>query len=299
MNIGFIGLGTMGLPMVKSLAAVGHLVFVHDTNPEAMANAQNQASATVCKWPSEVAEKTEVLFTCLPDDAIVQDVYLGTNGIVKGARKGLITCDTSTVSAETTIALAKKLEISGITHLDTPMLGSLPQAIAGEIFFIVGGDTKAINTIGPLLDVMGRKRIHTGAIGSANVIKLIHNSLAAVTAVAVSESLAVCKTTGVDPRIFYEVVSNGGGMAYSNYFDRRVSRMLDGEFSPTFSLALMLKDIGLGCQIADRQSVQTPMMKEALITFKEASEEGWGQDDFSAVSRIAEKRLGKKIFPKV
>jgi len=297
MNVGFVGLGTMGLPMVVNLAKNDHKVFVFDAQENNISLAEKSKNVHGCSNPREVAEKAEVVFTCLPNDDIVREVYLGKEGLISGSRQGLITCDASTVSASTTKEISKKLETKGVTHMDTPMLGSQPQAISGEIFFIVGGNPKALPTISPLLDAMGKMHLHAGENGSANIIKLIHNSLAAVTSVAVSESLAACSMAGVDPKILYQVVCNGGGMAYSNYFERRVARMLDGEFSPTFSLELMLKDITLGRALADELGVATPMMEEARSTYQRAKDAGWGNEDFSAVSKVAEKRLGRKIFP--
>ena len=104
--------------------------------------------------------------------------------------------------------------------------------------------------IQPLLDVMGRLTMHVGPPGTGNRIKLLHNALGAVNAVAVAESLALCDEVGVDPRTYYEVVKNGGGMAYSTYFDRRVLRVVDGNYDPTFTLELMLKDVTLATEMA-------------------------------------------------
>src|SRR5439155_746009 len=103
----------------------------------------------------------------------------------------------------------------------------------------VGGDPAKVQTVAPYLERMGRRHMYAGGAGMANRVKLIHNGLGAVTSVAVAEALAVCVQSGVDPSIFYEVVRNGGGMAYGTYFERRAKRVLDGDFTPTFALELM------------------------------------------------------------
>jgi 3-hydroxyisobutyrate dehydrogenase-like beta-hydroxyacid dehydrogenase len=235
------------------------------------------------------------VFTALPNDAIVREVYLGANGIMTGASAGLITCDCSTVSPEATEALAKTLASKGITHMDTPMLGSQPQAVSGEIFFIVGGDRSKLAAIEPFLDVMGKLHMYVGPSATGNRVKLLHNGLAAVTSVAVAEALATCVQAGVDRDVFYEVVRKGGGMAYGTYFERRAKRIFDGDFSPTFMAELMLKDAGLALELAKTAKVPTPILEETKRTFEEAVANGWGKEDFSAVTHVIEKRIGRKL----
>jgi len=294
-RVGFIGLGTMGGPMATNLATAGVPLAVHDTNAAASAALAALRGVVVGTSPAEVAAQTTVLFTCLPNDDIVRSVYLGPNGIATGAREGLVTCDCSTVSPETSVELNRTLASKGITHLDTPMLGSQPQAVSGEIFFIVGGDGAKLPAIAPYLAIMGKLHMHVGGPGMGNRVKLLHNGLAAVTAVAVAEALAVCVQSGVDPYVFYEVVLNGGGMAYGRYFERRVKRMLDGDFSPTFAVELMRKDAGLALALARSAKVPTPMLEETKRTYDEAVQGGWGREDFSAVTHVIEQRIGRKL----
>jgi len=297
-RIGFIGLGTMGGPMVTNLAKASVPLVVFDTNPAASAALGQLPGVAVVASPADVASQATVVFTCLPNDAIVREVYLGAGGIAAGARAGLVTCDCSTVSPESTLALHRALAAKGITHLDTPMLGSQPQAVSGEIFFIVGGDAAKLETIAPYLSIMGKLHMHVGPPATGNRVKLLHNGLAAVVSVAVAEALAVCVQSGVDPYVFYDVVMNGGGMAYGRYFDRRVKRMLDGDFSPTFAVELMRKDAGLALDQARAANVPTPMLEETKRTYDAAVEGGWGREDFSAVTHVIEQRIGRKVSRK-
>jgi 3-hydroxyisobutyrate dehydrogenase-like beta-hydroxyacid dehydrogenase len=294
-RVGFIGLGTMGGPMATNLVKADVPLVVHDANPAA---ATALLGAAVVASPSEVAAQAAIVFTCLPNDEIVRQVYLGADGIAAGGTSALVTCDCSTVSADTTLEVAGGLASRGITHLDTPMLGSQPQAVEGEIFFIVGGDRAALDRARPYLDIMGRLHMWVGPSGSGNRVKLLHNGLAAVTAVVVAEALAMCVQAGVDPYVFYEVVLNGGGMAYGRYFERRVKRMLDGDFSPTFTAELMLKDVGLALALAQAAKVPTPMLEATRRAYEEAVAAGWGQQDFSAVTHVIESRIGRRISQK-
>jgi len=142
---------------------------------------------------------------------------------------------------------------------------------------------------------MGKMHMYVGASSMGNRVKLIHNGLAAVTSVAVAEALAVCVQSGVDPYVFYDVVRNGGGMAFGTYFDRRAKRIFDGEFSPTFMCELMRKDAGLALDLARASKVPAPMLEETKRTYDEAVEKGWGREDFSAVTHVVERRIGRKL----
>jgi 3-hydroxyisobutyrate dehydrogenase-like beta-hydroxyacid dehydrogenase len=294
-RVGFIGLGTMGLPMATNLARGGVPVVAYDASPAAREAAARLPGATVAGSLGDVASQAAVLFTCLPNDAIVREVYLGPGGIAEAARAGLVTCDCSTVSPEVTVAVHAGLKARGVDHLDTPMLGSQPQAVEGQIFFIVGGEKARLATVVPYLEIMGKMHMYVGGPSMANRVKLIHNGLAAVTSVAVAEALAVCVQSGVDPGTFYDVVRNGGGMAYGTYFDRRAKRIFEGEFSPTFMLELMRKDAMLALALARSVQVPAPMLEETKRTYDEAVDSGWGREDFSAVTHVVEKRIGRRL----
>jgi 3-hydroxyisobutyrate dehydrogenase-like beta-hydroxyacid dehydrogenase len=294
-HVGFVGLGTMGGPMAANLARAGVPLVVHDASPPARAAAARLPGTRVAESVREVAASASVLFTCLPNDAIVRQVYLGEGGVAAGGAPGLVTCDCSTVSADTTVEVHRALAARGIDHMDTPMLGSQPQAVSGEIFFIVGGSEARMPGLARYLDIMGRLHMYVGPAGTANRVKLIHNGLAAATAVAVAESLAVAVQSGVDPYVLYEVIRNGGGMAFGTYFDRRARRILDGDFSPTFMAELMLKDVNLALALARGAKVPTPVLEETQRTYDEAVRAGWGREDFSAVTHVVETRIGRKL----
>jgi 3-hydroxyisobutyrate dehydrogenase-like beta-hydroxyacid dehydrogenase len=295
-EIGFVGLGRMGFPMARNLARAGYRVHVHDVAPDAMRRAAEVDGLTGHRSLRDVAAAATVVFTALPNDAIVRETYLGPAGLLAGGRAGLVTCDCSTVSPAVTLDVHRAALERGIHHLDTPMLGSSPQAESGEIFFMVGGDAAQMPVIQPLLDVMGRLTMHVGPPGTGNRIKLLHNALGAVNAVAVAESLALCDTVGVDPRTYYEVVKNGGGMAYSTYFDRRVLRVVDGNYDPTFTLDLMLKDVTLASEMAGKLLEKLPILRETLAAYAEGQRRGAGGEDFSAVTHVVEGRLGHRLF---
>ena len=296
-EIGFIGLGRMGFPMARNLAAKGYGVHVFDVASDAMKRADGVTGMTAHTAPREVAARAGVVFTALPNNDIVTDTYLGAHGILAGARAGLITCDCSTVGPEVSRRIHDMARARGVSHLDTPMLGSSPQAETGEVFFMVGGDREHLATVQPMLDIIGRLTMYVGPSGTGNRIKLLHNALGAVNAVAVAESLALCTTLGVDPQTYYDVVCKGGGMAYSTYFDRRAMRVVEGNYDATFTVELMQKDVALAAQMAGAELEHMTILKEALAAYTEAKAR-WAGQDFSGVTHVVEQRFGVSVSAK-
>ena len=295
MEIGFIGVGAMGGPMTAQLAAAGHPVRVFDKDPEVVAAVAARAGVQAVPSAAEVAAAVDVLFTCLPNDDVVGAVYLGEGGIAAAGRPGLVTVDCSTVSPGITVEVHDAIEPRGISHLDASMMGSVAQAEAGEIGFMVGGEAAAFERVRPLLDVMGKMVRHVGPSGTANKMKLIHQTLVAGHAVAVAEALALCLATDTDVEAFYDIVCQGGGFAHSRYFENRVPRMRDGEFSPFFMLQFMLKDARLARDLVPGAEATLPVLDTVVRTFEEALDAGWGKEDFSAVVHVLEQRTGKSV----
>ncbi len=292
-DVGFVGLGTMGLPMTRVMAEDGIVVSAYDADPAACERAEEVAGIQVAASLAEVAADIGVLFTCLPNDQVVRDVYLGEGGIIETIAAGAITIDCSTVSPAITRQINAVLAGKKVRHMDAAMLGSLPQAEAGEIGFVVGGDRHAFEEVAPLLDILGRFRKYAGPSGAGNQIKLIHQLLVAVNAVAVAESIGLCLATETDLDTFYEVVCGGGGFAYSRYFEKRVPRMRAGDFTPLFTLSLMTKDIMLTQGLARDIGVETPLLDQIVETFMKAGQEKWGGEDFSAVAHLYEAASGR------
>ena len=296
-RVGFIGLGTMGLPQALNLAKAGHPVVVYDARPEVTAEAARQANVEAADSPRAVAERCGVIFTCLPDDAVVDAVFRGEEGLLKGLGKGSgkLTCDLSTVSPAFTEKLDAELKAVGVTHFTGPMLGSKPQAEAGQVFYILGGDKAHLGRLTPYLEKAGRKYIHVGPAAAANKVKLMHNALGAVNYAAVAEALALCANAGVDLKTFYDVVRNGGGMAFGNYFDRKVPTIIQGDYTPRFKLKLAHKDSMLARDFFAGNGVPMPIHEQARALLEEALADGHGEDDASAVTRVVEKRIGRRI----
>ncbi len=286
MKTGFVGLGAMGLPMARNLAEAGHEVSVHDIDAGNLERACAHDGIAAAASVPDVARAADVIFTCLPDNAVVEATYLGEGGIGEGLSAGKITVDCSTIGPEVTQRIAEAFAASDIHHVDASMLGSVPQAETGEIGFVVGGERQAVERIDPLLSVLGRFTKYAGPSGSGNRIKLIHQALVATNAAIVAEAMELCNATDTDLDCFYDVVCNGGGMAYSRYFENRIPRMRGGDFSPLFMLKFMLKDARLAGAVAAESGYRTPVLDQVVSLFEEADAAGWGGEDFSAIAHL-------------
>ena len=230
-RIGFVGVGAMGGPMARQLAAAGYSLKVFDSDAAILEGLEGPPNVERGGALADVAAGTDIVLTCLPNDQVVGAVYLGQDGIGACGRQGMTTVDFSTVSPGISQEVHGAFQGLGISHLDAAMLGSVTQAETGSIGFMVGGEAAAFERVLPLLEVMGKMVRHVGPSGSANRMKLIHQTLVAGHAVAVAEALALCLMTDTDIETFYDIVCEGGGFAHSRYFENRVPRMRAGDFS--------------------------------------------------------------------
>lgn len=295
-KIGYIGLGAMGAPMTRRLAAANPgRVWCYDADPSVSQRVAIAANAKAARDLTKLAANCDILLSCVPDDAAVREIYLGTGGVASGVRPGTITVDCSTVSPDVSREVYDGLKRSGASHLDASMLGSVRQANEGTISFVVGGDDGAFERAKPILAAVGQMIRHVGASGAGNQMKLVHQTLVAGHAVAVAEALALCLASGTDIETFYEIVTKGTGMAYSRFFENRVPRMRESEYSPLFMLKFMAKDARLARAMAPELAGRLPLLDAVIATLEEGEAAGWGGDDFSATMKVLERRTGRSV----
>ena len=296
MKIGYIGAGAMGAPMIARLVqAHPGDVSLFDQSAETARRVAETTGAQISGSVSEIAETSDVLFSCVPNNAVIREVYLGPDGVAGSIRPGSIAIDCSTVGPDATREVYEGLQARSASHLDASMLGSVKQAKEGTISFVVGGDAEAFERARPFLAVCGELIRHCGPSGSGNHMKLIHQTLVAGHAVAVAEAMGLCLETGADIEAFYDIVTQGTGFAYSRYFENRVPRMREGDFSPLFMLQFMLKDARLARDMVEDAEDRYPALSAVVATLEEADAKGWGSDDFSAAMKLIEDRTGKSI----
>ncbi|RHZ95278.1 3-hydroxyisobutyrate dehydrogenase [Cereibacter sphaeroides] len=280
MKIAFIGLGNMGGPMARNLAAAGHEVTGFDPAAPAPEGVQAAASAT------EAVAGAEVVVTMLPNGAILRQV---AQEIVPAMAAGAVLCDCSTVDVESARAVAAEAQAAGLGALDAPVSGGVGGAAAGTLTFMVGGRDAAFATVRPLFEIMGQKAVHCGGPGAGQAAKICNNMILGVTMIATCEAFALADKLGLDRQKMFDVVSTSSGYSWSmNAYCPAPgvgpASPADNGYKPGFAAELMLKDLRLSQQAAEDADADTPMGRLAAAlyeTFVEA--EGGRGRDFSAM----------------
>ena len=284
-KIGFIGLGIMGYPMAKNLIEAGYdLVLYNRTREKAEELAGEGAEAAGS--PREVAEKSDIIITMLPDSPQVREVVSGESGVLEGIKEGSLVVDMSTISPVVTEELAAQIEEKGATMLDGPVSGGDVGAQQGTLSIMVGGGEGDFERAKPLFDVMGGTVTHVGPTGAGQVTKAANQIVVALTIEAVSEALVLGARGGVAPEKILDVL--GGGLAGNKVMEVKREKLLSHDFSPGFRSELHHKDLGIALAAAREYGVALPVtaiVDQMLLTMKK---KGWGGEDHSALLRVIE-----------
>ncbi len=280
MQVGFIGLGNMGLPMANALVEAGMEVVGHDpvTPPPSGLRLVPTAADAVCG--------AAVVVTMLPDGRTLLDV-VGT--ILPHLEKDAILLDCSTCDLESTHRASARLGDMGLAFIDAPVSGGINGAREGTLTFMVGGAPEAVGQVQALLEIMGDRMVHCGPVGSGQTAKLCNNMILGATMIATCESFALAEKLGLDPAILHEVVSTSSGQSWvSNVYTPlpavgRVSPA-DTDYAAGFRADLMLKDLRLAVGAAAHAGAMIPMGELAERYYEEfVDEDDQGARDFSAV----------------
>lgn len=292
-RIGWIGLGKMGRPMALNLLKAGYPLVVHNRS-QAPVEALVAAGAARAGSAREVAERCDVLFTSLPLPATVEEVLLGPDGARDGARSGQLWIDTSTVDPGTSRRVAAAVAPLGVAFLDAPVSGGVAGAEAATLTFMVGGDPAALERARPILLALGKTIFHVGPAGAGSVCKLLNQMLAAVNLAAACEAAVLGTRLGIDPQVFYQVVSASSGNSRMLAWAMPDS-IFTGNFAPRFSINLMYKDVSLATQMGREHGVRLLLGAMAHQVFEEARAAGFGEQDIAAVIRPLEQLSGVEV----
>jgi 3-hydroxyisobutyrate dehydrogenase-like beta-hydroxyacid dehydrogenase len=291
-EIGWIGLGIMGSRMATHLARAGHALTVWNRTPATADAWAAEHRARVAATPAECAAAADVLFTMVVDGAQVRSVLFGPEGAASGARPGALLVDCSTIAPAEAEALARDAREVGLEFVDAPVSGSSPRAADGTLTFMVGAEARALARVRPLLAEMGSLIVHAGPNGHGQRVKLLNNALAAANAAAVAQAIVVARAEGVDLDALVEVVgASSGGSAMMSL---KAGPMREGDFTPLFKLAHMLKDVELALAAARDAGVEFPSAAAARDLLAEADDAGLGGEDFAALIRSVEACAGTR-----
>ena len=260
MKIGFIGLGNVGGKLAGSLLRNKFDLTVRDIDTNLTKEFENRG-AKIAHSAKELAEQVDLVITCLPSPEICAEVMEADNGVINGLSKNKIWLEMSTTDESEIKRLAKKIKDKKAIPLDGPVSGGCHRAATGNIAIFVGGERNAFEKILPCLTVMGRKILHTGALGSATILKVITNYLASTHLVALGEAWAVAKKSNLDLTKTYKGISISSGNSFVHETESQV--ILNGSYNINFTMDLVLKDIGLFDDLATK--LNTPLEISPLI----------------------------------
>ena len=292
-RIAFIGVGNMGLPMVRNLLAAGHEVRVYDVSPDALAEAV-RAGATEAVSLADAVTGAEMVVTMVPEGRHVRAVYLGdggNDGIIGHAPREALLADCSTIDIATAREVAARASESGYEMIDAPVSGGVTGAEAGTLTFMVGGSEAGYARARPILAAMGRNVAHVGGPGHGQATKICNNMMAGIAIIAASEVFCLGEALGLDPKKLYDVLSTSTGQTRMMDQMNPVPGIVETapsnrEYAPGFKAALMAKDLGLAQSAAADTGTSTPLGADAAALFRILCRNGAGELDCSAIYKL-------------
>lgn len=288
MKTGVIGLGAMGAHMALNFHKAGTLHRVWNRSQEKADAVSQETGVVIAETPEQLAEECELIITCVSRD---EDVLSVIERIATTIKPDSIVVDTSTVASDTAKIAAAILKDHNAHFLDCPVSGGVEGAKNGTLAMMVGGDESALDRAKPALGAIAANIMYIGPTGSGQACKAVNQLMAAGINQAVTEALAFGKVMGLDMDKVVDIVSTG---ASGNWFlDHRGKTMLADSYAPGFKLALHHKDLGI-CQamLKNASDTSSPIIEMTLIHYKRLMDEGYGDEDISALFRLKQKNLG-------
>lgn len=289
-NIGFVGLGHMGLPMALNLIKAEHHVVGFDLQQTAL-EALAAHGGKIALDVHDAARNADVVITMLQTGQQVKHVALGDTGILSTLKQGALFMDCSTIDVASSRELHQAAETRGVLAVDAPVSGGVSGAGAATLTFMVGGTEDAFVRVSPILTAMGKKIIHAGAAGSGQAAKICNNMILGISMIAVSEAFILAEKLGLTPQKLFEVVSNASGQCWVMNTYVPVPGVLENvpanrEYAPGFTVAMMLKDLCLSQHVAETSGVTLPMAERATALYQQFNDAGQANLDFSAIIKL-------------
>ena len=291
-EIGFVGLGIMGRPMVRNLIKADYAVTVYDIVAEAVEEMATEG-AIPASSAAEVASKTPLVITMVPDSPQSEAAIMGPGGVLEGASKGDTVIDMSSIAPASSKKIGEACDAAGVNFLDAPVSGGETGAIEGTLAVMVGGEKAIFEKNYDMLTAMSGSIVLCGGYGAGNTTKLANQIIVAGNIAALGEALVLAKKSGIDPKVVFEAIK--GGLAGSTVMNTKGPMMLEGNFDPGFRIVLHQKD--LHNAILTGKDVGVPLMVTAMVQQILGSliNDGKGNSDHSAIANFMEDMAGVTI----
>lgn len=291
-TVGFIGLGVMGAPMARNLLAAGYEVVAWNRSAGPLEELA-AAGGRPADGPGAVAREADIVISIVKDDAAVREVLGGPAGAIAAARPGSLVIDMSTVSPAAARELAEEAAAREVAFLDAPVSGGDVGARDGTLSIMVGGEAGAVERARPVFEVLGSRLTHVGAAGAGQVAKACNQVLVAVIFGGLAEALVLGSKLGVDPAAILDAV--GGGMAANRIMEVRRQNFLEHDFAPGFKVDLHHKDLEIALGASGEVDAPLPLTAEVQQMFRQLRAAGFGEEDDSALLRVAEQRANHQL----
>lgn len=289
LKIGYIGLGIMGKPIAQNILKAGYEVVVHNRSRQSVNELVNMG-AQEAHSASELARQVDIVFTNLPDSPDVEMVALGEDGILEGAREGLIFIDNSTIKPETTRNIGLKISEKGVVMLDAPVSGGDVGAINGTLTVMVGGPGEALDTAMPVLESFSKSITHVGGLGDGQIAKAANQIMVAAQMVALGELLILAQKAGADPQKVVQAIRGGAAGCWT--LNNKPQRLFSNNREPGFKAYMQAKDLGIVMDTARAYGVPLPSTAVHTQLFNAMLEMGMRDLDNSAVLGVIEQLAG-------
>ncbi|MBT3331142.1 MAG: NAD(P)-dependent oxidoreductase [Rhodospirillaceae bacterium] len=279
-KIAVIGMGQMGSAMARRLSEAQHDVMGFDINEATRQSLVDQGVNMADSLGAALAGRTTVL-SSLPDPNAVKGAWMGEGGIIDLAEPGSMLVELSTIDPDTMREVGAAAIAQGHQVLDCPVSGSPNEAGTGKLVLLVGGEAPTLERAGPLFDLLGQTWQHTGAVGTAKVVKIVNNMMSMGNVLVASEAFSLGVAAGVDPQKLFDVISVSGGR--SHHFTKRFPNALEDNFEPGFKMELGEKDLSLGVELGRAMKMPTPTTSLAREMYALALAEGYRGKDIVAL----------------
>ena len=291
-SVGFVGLGIMGSRQAANLAKAGYELTVFNRTRERAEAWVAEHGGQVAGSPREVAERSDIVITMVVDGAQVEEMILGEDGALSGARQGRLFVDMSTIAPATARSLAERLAADGHAFVDAPVTGSSPKAEAGTLTIMVGGAESDVARARPLFEVMGEKIVHAGEAGQGQAVKVLSQGVTAVNCATLAQAITVGRRIGLDLDALLEVMT--GGSSDSTMRELKGRPMVDHDIPVLFKLEHMLKDVVLCLEESRSAGASFPFAGLAGELYSAGVGRGLGQQDFASVVEVVEGLTGER-----
>ncbi|GIR02211.1 MAG: oxidoreductase [Gammaproteobacteria bacterium] len=280
LKVGFIGLGTMGFPIAGHISK-SYKTLVFNRTTDKSQKWTSEFEGEICESVKELTLKSEVIFLCLSEDRDIEEVVLGSDGILEHLNEGTIVVDHSTTSADTAILISKELLKKGSIYLDAPVSGGEAGAQNGKLSVMLGGDSAAYKEISSILDCYSAFHKYMGPSGNGQLTKMINQICIAGLLQALAEAASFSKKSGISSKDVLDVISKGAAQSWQ--MENRWESMIDDQYNFGFAVDLMVKDLEIVSEFSKKIGANISITETIKSFYKELQAKGAGKLDTSSL----------------